>query len=327
MSERHLPDDQSSTIDPYLITSVRQTLAEQSAALQNLSKQLDSGQYQRVLNLIMNCKGHVILSGMGKSGHVGRKMSATLASTGTPSFFIHPAEAFHGDLGMITPYDLLILISASGETDEILKLVPSLKNFGNRIIAITNNGNSTLAKNADAVLELHMANETCPNNLAPTTSTTLTMAIGDALAIAMIHQRKVMPNDFARYHPGGSLGRRLLTRVADVMQHDVPAVQLDASFKTVIQRITSGCQGMVMVEDAEGGLAGIITDGDLRRFMEKEDSLTSATAAQMMTREPLTLPEDTMIIEAEEKMQKHRVSTLLVTNKANKVTGLVRIFD
>ncbi|EMP9340702.1 KpsF/GutQ family sugar-phosphate isomerase [Escherichia coli] len=327
MSERHLPDDQSSTIDPYLITSVRQTLAEQSAALQNLSKQLDSGQYQRVLNLIMNCKGHVILSGMGKSGHVGRKMSATLASTGTPSFFIHPAEAFHGDLGMITPYDLLILISASGETDEILKLVPSLKNFGNRIIAITNNGNSTLAKNADAVLELHMANETCPNNLAPTTSTTLTMAIGDALAIAMIHQRKFMPNGFARYHPGGSLGRRLLTRVADVMQHDVPAVQLDASFKTVIQRITSGCQGMVMVEDAEGGLAGIITDGDLRRFMEKEDSLTSATAAQMMTREPLTLPEDTMIIEAEEKMQKHRVSTLLVTNKANKVTGLVRIFD
>ncbi|MBM0538844.1 crossover junction endodeoxyribonuclease RuvC [Escherichia coli] len=149
----------------------------------------------------------------------------------------------------------------------------------------------------------------------------------DALAIAMIHQRKFMPNDFARYHPGGSLGRRLLTRVADVMQHDVPAVQLDASFKTVIQRITSGCQGMVMVEDAEGGLAGIITDGDLRRFMEKEDSLTSATAAQMMTREPLTLPEDTMIIEAEEKMQKHRVSTLLVTNKANKVTGLVRIFD
>lgn len=327
MSERHLPDDQSSTIDPYLITSVRQTLAEQSAALQNLSKQLDSGQYQRVLNLIMNCKGHVILSGMGKSGHVGRKISATLASTGTPSFFIHPAEAFHGDLGMITPYDLLILISASGETDEILKLVPSLKNFGNRIIAITNNGNSTLAKNADAVLELHMANETCPNNLAPTTSTTLTMAIGDALAIAMIHQRKFMPNDLARYHPGGSLGRRLLTRVADVMQHDVPAVQLDASFKTVIQRITSGCQGMVMVEDAEGGLAGIITDGDLRRFMEKEDSLTSATAAQMMTREPLTLPEDTMIIEAEEKMQKHRVSTLLVTNKANKVTGLVRIFD
>ncbi|PNC08945.1 crossover junction endodeoxyribonuclease RuvC [Escherichia coli] len=149
----------------------------------------------------------------------------------------------------------------------------------------------------------------------------------DALAIAMIHQRKFMPNDFARYHPGGSLGRRLLTRVADVMQHDVPAVQLDASFKTVIQRITSGCQGMVMVEDAEGGLAGIITDGDLRRFMEKEGSLTSATAAQMMTREPLTLPEDTMIIEAEEKMQKHRVSTLLVTNKANKVTGLVRIFD
>ena len=324
MSERHLPDDQSSTIDPYLfLCSPNSGRTRRSITKTCLNNWIPGS--TSVLNLIMNCKGHVILS--RKSGHVGRKMSATLASTGTPSFFIHPAEAFHGDLGMITPYDLLILISASGETDEILKLVPSLKNFGNRIIAITNNGNSTLAKNADAVLELHMANETCPNNLAPTTSTTLTMAIGDALAIAMIHQRKFMPNDFARYHPGGSLGRRLLTRVADVMQHDVPAVQLDASFKTVIQRITSGCQGMVMVEDAEGGLAGIITDGDLRRFMEKEDSLTSATAAQMMTREPLTLPEDTMIIEAEEKMQKHRVSTLLVTNKANKVTGLVRIFD
>ena len=320
-------EQHSGVIQPELIDSVRETLAEQAAALHNLSQQLDSQQYQNALRLIMNCKGHVILSGMGKSGHVGRKMSATLASTGTPSFFIHPAEAFHGDLGMITPYDLLILISASGETDEILKLVPSLKNFGNRIVAITNKGDSTLAKNADAVLELNMASESCPNNLAPTTSTTLTMAIGDALAIAMIHQRKFMPDDFARYHPGGSLGRRLLTRVVDVMQRDVPTVKVTASFKMVIQRITSGCQGMVVVEDAAGNLAGIITDGDLRRFMEKEDALGSATAEQMMTRAPLTMPEETMIFEAEEIMQKHRVSALLVTDKQNKITGLVRIFD
>lgn len=320
-------EQHSGLIQPELIDSVRETLAEQAAALHNLSQQLDRQQYQNALRLIMNCKGHVILSGMGKSGHVGRKMSATLASTGTPSFFIHPAEAFHGDLGMITPYDLLILISASGETDEILKLVPSLKNFGNRIVAITNKGDSTLAKNADAVLELNMASESCPNNLAPTTSTTLTMAIGDALAIAMIHQRKFMPDDFARYHPGGSLGRRLLTRVVDVMQRDVPTVKVTASFKTVIQRITSGCQGMVVVEDVAGNLAGIITDGDLRRFMEKEDALGSATAEQMMTRAPLTMPEETMIFEAEEIMQKHRVSALLVTDKQNKITGLVRIFD
>ncbi|WP_058969115.1 KpsF/GutQ family sugar-phosphate isomerase [Type-D symbiont of Plautia stali] len=327
MTQVVIQEQQRGVIEPELIESVRQTLAEQGAALQNLAQQLDSQQYQNALHLIMNCKGHVILSGMGKSGHVGRKMSATLASTGTPSFFIHPAEAFHGDLGMITPYDLLILISASGETDEILKLVPSLKNFGNRIVAITNKGDSTLAKNADAVLELNMTSESCPNNLAPTTSTTLTMAIGDALAIAMIHQRKFMPDDFARYHPGGSLGRRLLTRVVDVMQRDVPTVKTDAPFKIVIQRITSGCQGMVVVEDATGNLAGIITDGDLRRFMEKEDELGTATAEQMMTREPLTLPEETMIFEAEEKMQKHRVSSLLVTDKTNKITGLVRIFD
>lgn len=327
MTQVVFQEQQSGFIQPALIDSVRQTLAEQAAALHNLSQQLDSQQYQHALRLIMQCKGHVILSGMGKSGHVGRKMSATLASTGTPSFFIHPAEAFHGDLGMITPYDLLILISASGETDEILKLIPSLKNFGNRIVAITNKGGSTLAKNADAVLELNMESESCPNNLAPTTSTTLTMAIGDALAIAMINQRKFMPDDFARYHPGGSLGRRLLTRVVDVMQREVPTVKTNASFKTVIQRITSGCQGMVVVEDEAENLAGIITDGDLRRFMEKEDDMGSATAEQMMTREPLTLPEETMIFEAEEKMQKHRVSALLVTNKLNKITGLVRIFD
>lgn len=228
---------------------------------------------------------------------------------------------------MITPYDLLILISASGKTDEILKLVPSLKNFGNRIIAITNNPGSTLAKHADASLELNMISESCPNNLAPTTSTTLTIAIGDALAIALMQQRRFLPDDFARYHPGGSLGRRLLTRIADVMQRNVPCVALDAPFKTVIQCMTSGCQGMVVVQDAVGNLAGIITDGDLRRFMEKEDALSTATAAQMMTRQPLTLPEETMIVEAEEKMQKHRVSALLVVNKQSKVTGLVRIFD
>ncbi|WP_312239649.1 KpsF/GutQ family sugar-phosphate isomerase [Pantoea sp.] len=309
------------------IASVQQTLTEQGSALQNLAMRLDDVQYIQALKMIMTCKGHVIVSGMGKSGHVGRKISATLASTGTPSFFIHPAEAFHGDLGMITPYDLLILISASGETDEVLKLVPSLKDFGNRIIAITNNIHSTLARHADAVLALNMANESCPNNLAPTTSTTLTMAIGDALAVALMRVRQFMPDDFARYHPGGSLGRRLLTRVSDVMQRDVPSVAIDAPFKTVIARITSGCQGMVVVQDEAGNLAGMITDGDLRRFMERSDALASATAAQMMTREPMTLPEETMIIEAEEKMQKHRVSSLLITNKENKVTGLVRIFD
>ncbi|WP_345828372.1 KpsF/GutQ family sugar-phosphate isomerase [Pantoea sp. BRR-3P] len=325
MSATLVSDHSAQSAEP--IASVRHTLQEQGAALQNLAQQLDDAQYQRALRLMMQCQGHVILSGMGKSGHVGRKIAATLASTGTPAFFVHPAEAFHGDLGMITPYDLIILISASGETDEILKLVPSLKAFGNRIVAITNNAASTLAKNADAVLELNMRSESCPNNLAPTTSTTLTMAIGDALAIALMKQRCFMPHDFARYHPGGSLGRRLLTRVADVMHTVVPTVLPDASFTTVIQRITSGCQGMVAVADNLGQLVGIITDGDLRRFMEREPTLHNATAAQIMTHAPITVSQDIMISEAEEMMQKHRISVLLATNEQQLVTGLVRIFD
>lgn len=309
-----------------LIASVRNTLAEQGNALRHLSEVIDAEQYNTALRLMVGCKGHVIVSGMGKSGHVGRKMSATLASTGTPSFFIHPAEAFHGDLGMITPYDVLILISASGETDEVLKLVPSLQNFGNKIIAITNNAHSTLAKHADATLELNMASETCPNNLAPTTSTTLTMAIGDALAIALIRERHFKPDDFARYHPGGSLGRRLLTRVTDVMQAHVPNVDINATFRQIIQELTSGCQGMVAVK-AEGRLAGIITDGDLRRYMEKCEDFVNATAEAMMTRNPITLQQNAMITEAEEKMTKHRISTLLITDDSQYVIGLVRIFD
>ncbi|HDR2510905.1 KpsF/GutQ family sugar-phosphate isomerase [Enterobacter asburiae] len=309
-----------------LIASVRNTLAEQGNALRHLSEVIDAEQYNTALRLMVGCKGHVIVSGMGKSGHVGRKMSATLASTGTPSFFIHPAEAFHGDLGMITPYDVLILISASGETDEVLKLVPSLQNFGNKIIAITNNAHSTLAKHADATLELNMASETCPNNLAPTTSTTLTMAIGDALAIALIRERHFKPDDFARYHPGGSLGRRLLTRVTDVMQAHVPNVDINATFRQIIQELTSGCQGMVAVK-AEGRLAGIITDGDLRRYMEKCEDFVNATAEAMMTRNPITLQQNAMITEAEEKMTKHRISTLLITDDSQDVIGLVRIFD
>lgn len=315
------------SIQPGLIESVRSTLSEQAGALHRLSTQLDSEQYQQALKLIIECKGHVILSGMGKSGHVGRKISATLASTGTPSFFIHPAEAFHGDLGMITPYDLLILISASGETDEILKLIPSLRQFGNRIIAITNHSDSTLAKHADATLELMMESESCPNNLAPTTSTTLTMAIGDALAVALIRQRKFLSTDFARYHPGGSLGRRLLTRVSDVMQTHVPTIGEETGFRQVISAITCGCQGMVAVNNAQQQLVGIITDGDLRRYMEKSAQLDNACAADMMTRSPLTLPVDMMITDAETLMQKHRVSVLLVTDNENNVAGLVRIFD
>lgn len=325
MLDQQCSDLSQIAVDSPLIESVQRTLSEQGQALTALSQQLDAGQYAVALKMMLECKGHVILSGMGKSGHVGRKMSATMASTGTPSFFIHPAEAFHGDLGMITPYDLLILISASGETDEILKLIPSLKNFGNRIVAITNNGQSTLAKHADAVLELHMASEACPNNLAPTTSTTLTMAIGDALAIALMEKRHFRSDDFARYHPGGSLGRRLLTRVSDVMSDQVPTIDASADFKQVIQAISGGCQGMVAVTE-QNRLVGIITDGDLRRFMEKTENFLQTTAISMMTRQPLTISPAMMMAEAEAIMQKRRVSSLLVTENDN-IVGLLRIFN
>ena len=325
MLDQQCSDLSQIAVDSPLIESVQRTLSEQGQALTALSQQLDARQYAVALKMMLECKGHVILSGMGKSGHVGRKMSATMASTGTPSFFIHPAEAFHGDLGMITPYDLLILISASGETDEILKLIPSLKNFGNRIVAITNNGQSTLAKHADAVLELHMASEACPNNLAPTTSTTLTMAIGDALAIALMEKRHFRSDDFARYHPGGSLGRRLLTRVSDVMSDQVPTIDASADFKQVIQAISGGCQGMVAVTE-QNCLVGIITDGDLRRFMEKTENFLQTTAISMMTRQPLTISPAMMVAEAEAIMQKRRVSSLLVTENDN-IVGLLRIFN
>ena len=325
MLDQQCSDLSQIAVDSPLIESVQRTLSEQGQALTALSQQLDARQYAVALKMMLECKGHVILSGMGKSGHVGRKMSATMASTGTPSFFIHPAEAFHGDLGMITPYDLLILISASGETDEILKLIPSLKSFGNRIVAITNNGQSTLAKHADAVLELHMASEACPNNLAPTTSTTLTMAIGDALAIALMEKRHFRSDDFARYHPGGSLGRRLLTRVSDVMSDQVPTIDASADFKQVIQAISGGCQGMVAVTE-QNRLVGIITDGDLRRFMEKTENFLQTTAVSMMTRQPLTISPAMMVAEAEAIMQKRRVSSLLVTENDN-IVGLLRIFN
>jgi len=309
------------------VEAIRHTLQQQGDALLQLAAQFDEQQYLKALHLMFDCQGHVIICGMGKSGHVGRKLSATLASTGTPSFFLHPAEAFHGDLGMITPYDVVVLISNSGETDEILKLIPSLKAFGNRIIAITGGEQSTLANNADAVLAIVMQSEACPNNLAPTTSTTLTLAIGDALAVALIQRRQFKPNDFARYHPGGSLGRRLLTKVRDVMHTRVPTVTPQAGFRDIVSAITHGRQGMVVVNDDQGMLQGVITDGDLRRAMEKHEQFIDCCAAELMTRNPITLSPDTMLASAEELMTERRISALVIADETRTAVGLIRIFD
>lgn len=306
---------------------IRDTMNQQAAALQQLAREIDVDAYQKALDLMFQCKGHVIICGMGKSGHVGRKLSATLASTGTPSFFLHPAEAFHGDLGMITPKDVVVLISNSGETDEILKLIPSLKSFGNGIISITGGMDSTMARNSDVVLNILMDHEACPNNLAPTTSTTITMAIGDALAVALMRIRNFLPQDFARFHPGGSLGRRLLTRVHDVMQKDIPTVHQNDGFRQVIATMTHGRQGMAAVLDDAGKLVGIITDGDLRRALEKFDEFTSRIAGDIMTANPVTVSPDMMLAEAETLMNQKRISCLIVADPATQPLGLIRIFD
>ncbi|WP_312996567.1 KpsF/GutQ family sugar-phosphate isomerase [Leclercia sp.] len=307
--------------------SIKETFKQQGNTLLNLSEHFNKAQYKLALSLMLQCKGHVIICGMGKSGHVGRKMSATLASTGTPSFFVHPAEAFHGDLGMITGDDVVILISNSGETDEILKLIPSLKNFGNRTIAITGGLQSTLAKNADAVLEIRMQSESCPNNLAPTTSTTLTMAIGDALASALMNKRHFMPNDFARFHPGGSLGRRLLTRLKDVMSKRITKVTPDSPLKEVIVGMTQDQHGIALVM-IENSLIGVITDGDLRRAMMRSDfDINSFKAKDIMTQSPITASQNSMLSEAEELMRHNQIKQLLVLDESKTPVGVIDFYN
>ncbi|MXQ71940.1 KpsF/GutQ family sugar-phosphate isomerase [Aeromonas caviae] len=313
--------------DGDVIQSIKQTFTQQGETLLSLAAEFNKTQYKLALSLMFQCQGHVIVCGMGKSGHVGRKISATLASTGTPSFFVHPAEAFHGDLGMITRDDVVILISNSGETDEILKLIPSLKHFGNRVIAITGGVQSTLAKNADAVLEIKMQSESCPNNLAPTTSTTLTIAIGDALASALMNKRHFMPNDFAKFHPGGSLGRRLLTRLKDVMSPLLTKVSPTTPLKEVIVGMTKDQHGIALVMEQDA-LIGVITDGDLRRAMMRQDfDLNTFKAEDIMTLSPVTANHHSMLSDAEELMREHQIKQLLVIDDSSTLVGIVNFYN
>ena len=311
-----------------LTDTIQDTFLQQADTLRTLSSDFDRAQYRRALGLMLACRGHVIVCGMGKSGHVGRKMAATLASTGTPSFFLHPAEAFHGDLGMITPDDVVILISNSGETDEVLKLIPSLKSFGNPIVALTGGMESTLAKNADAVLEIRIKSEACPNNLAPTTSTTVTIAIGDALAIALVKKRQFKPLDFARFHPGGSLGRRLLTRVKDVMSKELTCVTANTSLREVIVAMTQARHGIAVVSDSGQMMLWVITDGDLRRAMMRSDfDLDKIVAADVMTTNPVTLPENAMLADAENLMREKHIKHVVIIDATNRPCGIVEFFQ
>ena len=305
----------------YLQTA-KETLDLYTQEIDRLKQRL-SDEFNQAVELMLYCEGRVVVAGIGKSGLVGKKMVATFASTGTPSFFLHPTEAFHGDLGMLKPIDVVILISNSGETDDVNKLIPSLKSFGNKIIAITGNPHSTLGKYADVVLNIHVEREACPNNLAPTTSTLVTMALGDALAIALINARDFRAEDFARFHPGGSLGRKLLCRVRDVMNPNVPVAEPSATFSECLSVMNEGRMGVAVIMQA-GELCGIITDGDIRRTLAKfgAESLNK-TAEQIMSRSPKTIADSTFLGKAEEMMKALHIHSLVALDEHGKVSGLM----
>ena len=312
--------------DEELIRLGKETIHQQAQAVLNLEKQIDAS-FAEAVKCIRKTKGHTIICGMGKSGHIGSKIAATLASTGTPAFFVHPAEAFHGDLGMITHDDIIVLISYSGETDEVNKLIPSLKSFDIPIICIVGDPNSTLARNSDIVLTMAVEREVCPNNLAPTNSTLTTLALGDAIAVALIEERQFNPGDFARFHPGGSLGRRLLTRVRDVMHTPpLPVVAPGTSMLETISVMNRGRLGTAIVAQDER-VRGIITDGDLRRAIAAGVNLQKASCDAIMTTTPKTILEDERFSEAEQVMLENKINSLVVVNGDGKLCGILQIYD
>ncbi|PWJ44953.1 KpsF/GutQ family sugar-phosphate isomerase [Sediminitomix flava] len=276
---------------------------------------------------ILACKGKVIVCGMGKSGHIGKKIAATLASTGTPSFFLHPAEAFHGDLGMITSEDIFIGISNSGETEELIQLIPAVKRNGNKFISICGKADSTLVKNSDFFLNISVDKEACPLELAPTSSTTATLAMGDALAVALMEARDFKPENFAMFHPGGSLGRKLLTKVKDVMRSEkLPIVTAETLMEDLILTMTEGKLGMAIVIDDEGKISGIVTDGDLRRAWQKHSALSNTSVNEIMTASPKTIVSDAMLVDAEELMMKYKITSLIVVEE-QKPIGVMQLYS
>jgi arabinose-5-phosphate isomerase len=307
----------------------RQVLATEAGAITTLAGRLGAP-FVEAVELILNCRGRVVVSGIGKSGHVGRKLAATLASTGTPAFFVHPAEASHGDLGMITPDDVVLMLSNSGETDELVSLTPHLKREGAHLIALTGNEQSSLAQAADVHLDAAVDAEACPLGLAPTASTTAALALGDALALALLDARGFSAEDFARAHPGGALGRRLLTRVADVMRAGaaLPLTRIDASLGDAIMEMSRKGMGMTIVVDHEGRVAGIFTDGDLRRCLDRVRDVAAVPVVDVMTRTPRTIGPQQLAVDCVEIMEATpKVSQLLVIDQDAKLVGALHLHD
>ncbi|MVN21718.1 KpsF/GutQ family sugar-phosphate isomerase [Mucilaginibacter arboris] len=296
-------------------------------SLQRVANHLNET-FEQAVELILNTQGKVIVCGIGKSGLIGKKIVATLSSTGTPAFFLHPSEAFHGDLGIISKEDVIVLISFSGETDEVLKVIPFLKWHKNRIIAITGNPNSTLARNADCCLNLVITQEACPLQLAPTSSTTAMLVLGDALAVALMEARNFMQEDFARFHPGGSLGRKLVTRVKGLMRTDnLPFIKANASFTDLILKMSAGRLGLVIIGDEEKA-EGIITDGDLRRGLMRFPDTSTIKIADIFNPNPVIIAENEFISEAENLMIQKKIATVLVGDAEKRVVkGVYQIYN
>lgn len=314
--------------DKEALKEARRVLLEESKAVSRIADFLDEN-FPRAVEIIFGCNGRVIVCGMGKSGLVGKKIASTLASTGTPAMFMHAAEGLHGDLGVITERDIAIAISYSGETDELLAVLPFFKRFGVKIIAICGNGESTLAKSSDCFLNVNIEKEACPLGITPTSSSTATLAMGDALAMALIKRRNFREEDFAIRHPAGSLGRQLLLRVSD-FQHSgesLPVVKEDVTLREAIFEMSRKRLGMTTVVDGKGRMMGIITDGDLRRIFEREESPLDEPVGRLMSKNPKTVSPESLAIDALRMMEDHSITSLVITGSDGKPAGVIHIHD
>jgi arabinose-5-phosphate isomerase len=311
-----------------VIRLAQETLDIEAAAVLGLKRNLGPT-FARAVEMMLSVSGRVVVMGMGKSGHIGRKIAATLASTGTPAMFVHPAEASHGDLGMIKSSDLVLAISNSGESEELTAILPMLKRMGAPLVAMTGRSGSILARHADVFLDCGVEKEACPLNLAPTASTTAQLAMGDALAVALLDARGFKADDFARSHPGGALGRKLLTHVSDVMRSGahVPKVGLQANFSELMREMSAKGLGATAIVDEGGKVQGIFTDGDLRRLVEKGVDLRSKTAQEVMHPNPSTITQDALAVEAAELMETHSITSVLVLDAAGQLCGALNSND
>jgi arabinose-5-phosphate isomerase len=311
-----------------LLDAAGEVLETEAHAIRSLAERLDDD-FVAACRLILDGPGHVVVTGMGKSGHIANKLAATLASTGTPAFFVHPAEASHGDLGMVAEHNTVLALSNSGETEEVLRLLPGLKRLGVGLIAMTGNPDSTLARHANVHLDTSVDREACPLGLAPTASTSAQLALGDALAIALLDARGFTAEDFARSHPAGSLGRRLLLRISDLMHagDELPTIGKDESIAEAIMQMTRSRLGMCAVLDGTGKLVGIVTDGDLRRHVDDLGDIRSNAVAHIMTANPRTITPDDLAASAVELMQSHRIQGVLVTDADGKLVGALNFQD